>query len=120
VSEQRELGQIVAADVILDRDGVFLSVCVDIRFDGSGQAFSGYCLDTYDKVEGRRVGTAPGADFIRQVLEALRITRFRDAAGIVVWVERENGLIVRIERPGFDRPATHFDVREWRKQWGLA
>lgn len=66
------------ATVSLERDGCFLGVSMNIEGDGWGTGGPGICLDTYDKELGRRVGTAYGAEFIRNVLERMGVDSYRD------------------------------------------
>jgi len=48
---------------------------------GSRQGFGGFILDTFDKLQDRRVGTSFGMSFIMRILEMVGVTRWEDLKG---------------------------------------
>lgn len=54
----------------------FLVVDMSIEGDGWGTGGPGICLDTYDDSKKKRIGTAYGCEFIRNVLEAMGVDSY--------------------------------------------
>ena len=57
-----------------------------LKYDGGGQGFGGYALDTYDEALKRRKGTAQGAEFIARVLETVGVDSWEKLPGKFVRV----------------------------------
>lgn len=92
--------------------GIF-SASVCLEGDGWGVWFGGYALDTFDKPQNRRVGTAFGMEFISGVLRAV---------GVKTW-EALVGQHVRVENTGLGGKALrigHITKNEWFDPEALA
>jgi len=61
-------------------DHGILSCFLHLKYDGSGQGFGGYSLDTYNGKE--REGTAWGMEFVRRILEVLEADKWEDLPGM--------------------------------------
>lgn len=120
MSEKRELGKVSTVTLGLGR-GTFLTLDLGINFGSSFQNFGGIALCTWDEKRKRRVGTAPGADYIMQILNLFKVEDLNDIKGRTVWVERKDGgwgsHIEAIEIPAHDGGG-RFSVEAWRKEWG--
>lgn len=96
-----------------DRD--MLGFYVDLDFGGSGQAYGGFRLDTWDHGLNRGVGTAAGCEIILELHRFFGVTELSKAVGQAVIAEREDGrwgaTIVRLHRLPCDGGAV-FDVKE--------
>lgn len=118
---KRELSKVESVKLGLDR-GCFLTLWIFVQHDTTGhQGFGGIVLDSYDDEKDRRIGTAAGCDYIRQILSIFKADDLNEIVGRTVWVYREdgfNGLIKGIEIPGFDGGGK-FMLDEWRKEWGF-
>jgi hypothetical protein len=67
-----------------------MSVWIHLDFGGSGQAFGGLSLDRYDPSTRTRVGTAFGCEFVRRVLEVLKVEDWEQLPGTPVRVRAEH------------------------------
>lgn len=54
---------------------------VGLNFKGSGQGFGGYCLDTYDDKEKKRIGTVFGTECILRLLRCFHVEDIKDIKG---------------------------------------
>lgn len=54
-------------------DHGILTMHISVKYDGGGQGFGGYALDSYDREKKRRVGTAYGAEFILRIIDTLKV-----------------------------------------------
>ena len=77
-------------------DHGILSFFLHLEFDGSGQGFGGYALDTFDKEKKRRVGHAFGTDCILRILEVLKVHNWEDLRGKYLRIKRINHKIIAI------------------------
>lgn len=57
--------------------------------EGSSQGIGGICLDTFDDVKNKRVGSAYGCEMIRRLLLTLRVDDFSQMKGKMIWVYGE-------------------------------
>lgn len=113
----RELGQIVGA--VIRKDEGSLQFCLDFDFGGTGQMLI-HTLDSYDKKEEERVGTAFGCECIMRILEAVGVESWDELKGKEMWVIRnkeEHGtmdeMILGMEAPKYRRSAGRpFYIRE--------
>lgn len=76
--------------------GSILTAWVYLKMDGSGQGFGGYCLDTYDKDKGRRVGVAYGSEQIRRILQTLGVDSWEKIPGTPCRIDHDRGKVYRI------------------------
>ncbi len=72
-------------------DHGIMTFTIMLDYGGSAQGYGGYAMDSYDKVNKKRIGSAFGIESIRAVLEAVGVTRWEDLKGKYVRVEREGG-----------------------------
>lgn len=97
-------------------DHGILTCYLHLRYDGGGQGFGGFCLDNFSEVDSRRVGSAFGAEFIRQVLLTVGVERWEDLPGQRIRVEAESSKVHRI---GHFLKENWFDPAELAQQMGL-
>lgn len=83
-----ENGKITSAMLGFEGHGI-LSSMIMIEFDGSGQGFGGWGMDSYSKEKDCRVGTAFGCQYIMDVLKTLELEQWDDLKGQIVRVKRE-------------------------------
>lgn len=113
---EKELGRVTGVFLGFEEHDIFtLNIMFD--FGGTGQAFGGYALDTWDKEKKRRVGHAAGADFIVCVLRLFGVRDIQDIKGKSAYVLRDaREMIVGLETPKFDG-GRRFLVSEWQAEW---
>lgn len=102
---ERELGRIRKAILEIEDHGCLI-FCLDIEFE------SGLCQDFTATMSGSFTEAC-----IRGVMSAVGVSRWTDLSGQVVWVRRENGLIVEIEAPRYVRRGAAFNVRDVARQF---
>ena len=116
--DKRQLGKVRKVDLFREDHGL-LTLYVHLEFAGSGQGFGGYCLDTFDKARGRRVGSAMGLDFVMRLLALFDVDRLDDITGRYVYALRRDGWnspIIGLELPEPDGGA-RFMVADWQREW---
>jgi len=84
------------AEIQLDYDGAFLTAWIDLDYDGAGQGFGGFCFDQFDKTQNKRVGTAWGCEYIRQILEVIGVMKWSDLKGKNVRVKQDSNKVYAI------------------------
>jgi hypothetical protein len=57
--------------------------------EGSSQGIGGICLDAFDDVKKKRVGSAYGCEMIRRLLLTLKVDDFSQMKGKMIWVYGE-------------------------------
>ncbi len=66
-------------------DHGILSCFIHLQYDGGGQGFGGYAMDSPTRSanpkDERRVGTAWGMEFIRRVLDVVGVNNWEDLKG---------------------------------------
>jgi hypothetical protein len=77
-------------------DHSILTCWLYLDYGGMGQGFGGYALDTYDKVKGRRVGTAFGMEFIRRIMEVVEVEKWEDLTGQYCRVFADHSRVYKI------------------------
>ena len=77
-------------------DNGILMLHIGLKYDGGGQAFGGYALDTYDDAKKRRVGTAYGTEFILRVIQTLRVYDLFKLKGTPVRVDASHNKVFGI------------------------
>jgi hypothetical protein len=70
-------------------DHGILTFFLYLEFDGYHQGFGGYALDTYDKENKMRIGTAYGTDCILNILKVLEVNKWEDLKGKYVRIKRD-------------------------------
>lgn len=83
---EKKLAKVRSARLeIKDRGILMFYITVDYE-DGLSQNVGGLCLDTYDKVKEKRVGTAYGCEMIRRCLLEFGVDDFSEMKGKYIWV----------------------------------
>ena len=83
---EKKLAKVSSARLeIKDRGILMFYITVDYE-DGLSQNVGGLCLDTYDKVKEKRVGTAYGCEMIRRCLLEFGVDDFSEMKGKYIWV----------------------------------
>ena len=97
-------------------DHGILTFFLYLKFDGSGQGFGGYTLDTYDKEKKRRVGHAFGTDCILQILDVLKVRKWEEVKGKYVRVKRDAGWGGKIRAIGHIVEDKWFNIADLAKE----
>ncbi|MDX9781240.1 MAG: hypothetical protein RBT66_09415 [bacterium] len=77
-------------------DHSILTCWLYLNYDGAGQGFGGYALDTYDKVKSGRIGTAFGMEFIRRIMEVVEVEKWEDLTGQYCRVFADHSRVYKI------------------------
>ena len=72
----------------IEDHGIF-TFTIGLKYEGSGQGFGGYALDSYDKVTDSRIGWPVGIEMIRKILEALEVDSWEKLPGKIVRADCE-------------------------------
>lgn len=82
----------IASTMLGIEDHGILSSFIHLEYDGGGQGFGGYSLDTPVKgsYDFKRVGTAWGMEFIRRVLDTLGVNNWEQLPGTHCRVKAEH------------------------------
>lgn len=81
-----ELAKIRKAHLEIQERGI-LNFWIHVDYEsGCSQGVGGLCLDTYDKIKEKRVGTAYGCEVIRQLLLCLGVNDFSEMSGKHIFV----------------------------------
>jgi hypothetical protein len=80
---------VIESTMLGTQDHGIMTFMLMLKGDGWGCGFGGYCLDTYDKKIGDRVGVASGLQAIMEVLKTLEVDRWEDLKGTFVRCETE-------------------------------
>lgn len=111
---ERKNAQIERVSFGKDDHGI-MSLMLFLKYNGSGQGFGGYALDTWDESRKRRVGTAYGMEWIMRLMDTVGVTDFSDFVGLYVRVEADRNKVYRIghflEEKWFDPEVT--DLKEF-------
>lgn len=82
----KALARVTSASLNI-KDSCILTFWINVDYEeGMSQDIGGYALDTYDKVNDTRVGTAYGCELIRQLLTVLDVDDFSQMRGKTIWV----------------------------------
>ena len=85
----KKLAKIKSASLEIKERGI-LNFWIHVKYeDGLNQGVGGICLDDYDKLKQKRVGTAYGCEMIRRLLLTLSVNDFSEMKGKHVWVHGE-------------------------------
>jgi hypothetical protein len=116
---REELGKVTDVRLGLEGHGI-LTFSVQLDFGGSGQAFGGYGLDTYDKVKKRRVGAACGTDMILRLLNLFDVDTLDRIVGRSVFALRDgdslSSKIIGLKTPAFDGGKALM-IADWQRDW---
>jgi len=83
----RKLAVIDKASIGMMNDSKFLSFSISVGYEsGTCQSIGNIALDTYSKVNERRVGTAYGCDMIIQLLNTLNVCDISEAQGRIIYI----------------------------------
>ena len=77
-------------------DHGILTCMIHLDYGGGGQGFGGYAFDRYLKDFDRRQGTAWGMEFIRCVLDTLKIEQWEKLPGTPVRVVTTHTKVLKI------------------------
>jgi hypothetical protein len=102
-----ENGKIRSTMLGTEDHGIF-TCFIDIDFDGSGQGFGGYGLDSWSKKHDRRIGTAYGLEFIKHILDVVGVEKWEDLVGKYIRVKHD---MTKIESIGHITKNKWFDPR---------
>lgn len=94
-----------------DEDHGIFTCYIVVSGDGWGCGFGGYALDKYVREEKRRIGTAYGLEFIKQILSTLEISTWEKLPGTPIRVEM-TGLGGGVTRIGHFKKNRWFDPQE--------
>lgn len=71
-----------------------LNFWIFVRYEeGTSQGIGGICLDTFDDVKKKRVGSAYGCEMIRRLLLTLKVNDFSEMKGKMIWVYGEGEFV---------------------------
>ena len=85
----KQLAIISKASLEIQERGI-LNFWIHVDYEkGCSQGIGGICLDTYDKENEKRVGTAFGCEVIRRLLLELKVNDFAEMKGRHIWVYGE-------------------------------
>ena len=86
MNDNKKLAKIVSASLEIKERGN-LNFWINVSYEyGLNQGIGGITLDTYNEEKKRRIGTAYGCEFIRQLLLCLDVNDFSEMKGKVIWV----------------------------------
>lgn len=84
---EKKLAKITKAHLEIQERGILnFWIFVDYEEDGFSQGVGGIALDTWDEVKRKRVGSAFGAEVIRQLLLCISVNDFSEMKGKYIWV----------------------------------
>lgn len=107
-------GKITSCFLGIEDHGIF-TMYIGIEGDCWGQSFSfgGWCLDTYDAVAKKRIGSIFGAEFIMRVLNTLEVNSINNLIGTPV---RIDGDFTKINRIGHFLKDKWFDPKQLEEE----
>ncbi len=113
------IGKIISTQLGIEDHGI-MTFMLMFDFGGKRQGFGGYCLDTYDPISKKRVGTAEGCDAILQILNACGVSNWEEIRGKAMYAlydsEGFGHLIKGIKSLPFGHGGTLL-MENWQKQW---
>lgn len=71
-------------------DHNILTCWLNLDFGSSGQGFGGYSLDSYDKSQEKRIGTAFGLEFIANIIDVVGVQSWEELKGQLIRVKKED------------------------------
>lgn len=84
---EKKLAKITKAHLEIQERGILnFWIFVDYEEDGFSQGVGGIALDTWDAVKRKRIGSAFGAEVIRQLLICIGVNDFSEMKGKYIWV----------------------------------
>ena len=86
----------IASTMLGVEDHGILTCWLYLEYDGGGQGFGGYSLDTPDKArthEFRRVGCAWGMEFINRILAVVGVEKWEQLPGKHIRVKAEHSKV---------------------------
>lgn len=102
-------------------DHGILTMNIGLDYDGSThQGFGGYCLDSFDKDEDRRIGTAGGMDYVIQILKCLGANSIDEIKGKMCYAIKDKpgffGKVIGIKQIPQDGKGI-FLIKDWQEKW---
>ena len=84
---EKKLAKITKAHLEIQERGILnFWIFVDYEEDGFSRGIGGIALDTWDAVKRKRIGSAFGAEVIRQLLICIDVNDFSEMRGKYIWV----------------------------------
>lgn len=84
-------------------DHGILTYMINMDYGGSGQGAGGYCMDTYDESQKKRVGTPLLASHLLQIFKTLEVTKWEDLPGKFCRVKATHNGVQAIGHPFKDK-----------------
>jgi len=81
-----KLAKITSASLKIQDRGVFMFLMNVEYEEGLSQGVGGICLDDYDELKNKRVGTAEGCNLIMAILKELGVNDFSEMKGRYIFV----------------------------------
>jgi len=102
-------------------DHGILTMMIGLDYDGSThQGFGGYCLDSFDKEEDRRIGTAAGMDYVIQVMKCVGANNIGEIKGKMVYAIKDTpgffGKVIGLKQIPQDGKGK-FLIKDWQEKW---
>ena len=89
LSTEKKNAQIKGVKLGIEDPGSF-TLTLALDYGGSGQCFGGHPLDGWSEKAEKRIGTAAGLEFIKQVLITVGVENVADIEGKYIRVEAEH------------------------------
>lgn len=84
-----ENGKIIKTNLGVEDHGI-MTCWIELSFDGTGQAFGGYALDSYSREKQCRIGDSRSIMAIRKILEVVDVQNWEDLNGKYVRIKRKD------------------------------
>lgn len=102
-------------------DHGILTMQIGLQYDESShQGFGGYCLDSYDKAEKRRIGTAAGMDYVIQVMKCVGANSIDEIKGKMCYAIKDEegffGKVLGLKQIPQDGDGM-FLIKDWQEKW---
>ena len=90
--------RITATSLGNEDHGIFTAYIV-LDYGGAGQSFGGYALDQWSEPMHRRIGTAYGCEFIKEILRVLEVREWEKLPGTFCRVRAHHSGVEEIGHP---------------------
>lgn len=94
-----------------------LTFYITVRGEGFGVSIGGYVLDTFDKIQNKRVATSQGFELIDHILKTIGVSSWEDLVGKFIRIETD-GPGSRVTKIGNIIKDEWFDFDEFFKEVG--
>jgi len=122
MENEEVLGKVEDAYIEIEDHGILTCWVQLDKEDGFHQAFGGYSLDSFDKDEDRRIGTAAGLDYILRLLQIFGVSKLEDIKGKMCYALYDGGsqtlsrTIKGLRTLKIDGNET-FLIKDWQEKW---